>query len=160
MASLCSLHFCKISMCVLCFSWKGRGWGHYAPVPTDTDYIQTSVDARHLGASLSEWWNTTWMGMFTLTHNSESVVVQCSCSLKPFIIYRLCLSAAPLQKTVALKAAPPQGTTLSLVAASPRTWKLDMGFIPRLTFQNKTKCQVIVELDVVQTQLLTGYMTR
>ena len=25
-------------------------------------------------------------------HNSESDVVQCSCSLKPFTIYRLCLS--------------------------------------------------------------------
>ena len=27
MASHCSLHFCKISMCVLCFSWEGGGGG-------------------------------------------------------------------------------------------------------------------------------------
>ena len=42
----------------------------------------TSVDARHLGASLSERSNATWMGnssQHTLHHNCESIVVQCCC---------------------------------------------------------------------------------
>ena len=42
----------------------------------------TSVDARHLGASLSERSNTTWMGnssQHTLHHKCESIVVQCCC---------------------------------------------------------------------------------
>ena len=53
---------------------------HLAAIGCNGLHNSTSVDARHLGVSLSEWWNTTWMGivMFTLIHNSESVVVQCS----------------------------------------------------------------------------------
>ena len=27
-----------------------------------TSRIYTSVDAKHHGASLSEWWNVTWVG--------------------------------------------------------------------------------------------------
>ena len=44
-------------------------------------FMITSVDARHLGVSLSEQQNTTQMGnidhsQYTLHHNSESIVVQ------------------------------------------------------------------------------------
>ena len=37
----------------------------------------TSVDAKHRGASLGEWWNVTWVGnnsMYTLNHNSPKFV--------------------------------------------------------------------------------------
>ena len=38
---------------------------------------KTSVDAKHHGASLSEWWNVTWVGnnsMYTLNYNSPNSV--------------------------------------------------------------------------------------
>ena len=66
------------------------------------------------------------------------------------------VSSSCVENCVALKAAPPQGTRLQLVAAPTCTWKLDMNFddtafvhmlkdysvfsfVPKLTFRNETK---------------------
>ena len=50
-----------------------------APTPFGDILSNTSIDAKHYGASLSERY-ITWMGTIcTLNHNSESIAAQCYC---------------------------------------------------------------------------------